>query len=882
MRYAGVVIIVLVLSLEAFSQESLVSEQSMLERRTEIAKMPADEEKKSAEKFAGTYNLPVRVRYRDGTVMEIMKISKTGQPMYYKTFNLDAARTVSSDLVWEGGPAGLDLNGAGIVVGMWDEGVARASHNEFGGRARVIDPESEISDHATHVAGTVGAAGVREQAHGMASEGMVDSYNWGNDNAEMRSAAQQGMLISNNSYGYVQGWDYNQDKSRWEWWGDESISKKEDYKFGYYSDDARTWDDIAYRNPRFLIIKSVGNDRSEGPAPGAQHYVFKNNAWVPSTETRELDGGPDAFDCIGTQSTSKNILSVGAVDDIPGGYQDISDVEVASFSAFGPTDDGRIKPDIVGNGVGLLSSTSDGDDSYGFSSGTSMSAPNISGSLALLQQHYKNLNDGFLFACQLKALVLHTADDAGKKGPDYKYGWGLMNTLSAAEIISRSDRDLFFLDTLLDQETRNLTFYSSGLEEIRITMVWTDPPGEVPPAGLNPTGRILVNDLDIRLTRLIDGHLFRPFVLDPANPSYPAVPGDNTRDNVEQIYIEKSLRGLYSLDISHKGSLSEGEQPFAIVISGLTKDFIASGFNKKEDPNGTILLSSADQYINNMDVQWLIEPRNGMPVSLYFDFFETEQDQDILTIYDGMDQTAPVIARFSGNMSVMDTLVSSTSGQMFVTFTSDDQVTSRGFQARYCTVEPQGAFSIVGEPYPCQFSTSSYFAIGQDGTEYAWEVDQDWPVEPKNSNGIDLSIGDTGSILTLQPFNRCGEADTTQFQINPLSNLPELDSLAGDTLPCANHPALLTVNPLPGTAYEWQLPDSWLGSSESDTLHYIPSGTGGEVTVTGRNACGKGNPLSVYINVLDIPGETNILTERVPPCAGTLQEFYVEALPGYS
>lgn len=78
-----------------------------------------------------------------------------------------------------------------------------------------------------------------------------------------------------------------------------------------------------------------------------------------------------------------------------------------------------------GNGVDLLSSTSDSDDSYGFSSGTSMSAPNISKSLALLQQHYRRLNDEFMFASHLKALVLHTADDGKKKGPDYQFGWGV-------------------------------------------------------------------------------------------------------------------------------------------------------------------------------------------------------------------------------------------------------------------------------------------------------------------------------------------------------------------------------------------------------------------------------------------------------------------------
>ncbi|MCK4699625.1 MAG: hypothetical protein KAT38_04810, partial [Bacteroidales bacterium] len=308
MKPVGLVFCLSLLSVVVFSQERLISDQSLRERQLMILEMPPDEEKSIAEEFARDNNLPVRLKYTDGTIVEIKRLSATGKPMYYKTFNLDAAKTISSDAVWKGGSSGLDLSGAGIVIGIWDGGVVRASHTEFRGRARIIDSDSDTINHATHVAGTLGASGVRDLAHGMANKSTMDSYNWDNDNAEMRSAAGEGLLISNNSYGYIQGWEYNQDESRWEWWGDENISETEDYLFGFYGRDAKIWDEIAYDFPKFLIVNSAGNDRGEGPAPGATHYVYRNGSWVENNTTRDKDGGSNSFDCIGSQGTSKNIL----------------------------------------------------------------------------------------------------------------------------------------------------------------------------------------------------------------------------------------------------------------------------------------------------------------------------------------------------------------------------------------------------------------------------------------------------------------------------------------------------------------------------------------------------------------------------------------------
>ncbi len=227
------------------AQELMTSRQSLLERQQVINDLRPDEERRIAGEFARRNNLPERMVYKDGTILEIRRISSNGHPMYYKTTNKNSAETISSDEVREGGAAGLELDGSGIVVGVWDGGTVRITHDEFEARARILDGSNDYIDHATHVAGTIGAAGIRSNAHGMAHKSIIDSYDWDNDNDEMSSAAGNGLLISNHSYGFVHGWEYDSDLSRWEWHGDAGISEKEEYGFGYYGVDARIWDDIA-------------------------------------------------------------------------------------------------------------------------------------------------------------------------------------------------------------------------------------------------------------------------------------------------------------------------------------------------------------------------------------------------------------------------------------------------------------------------------------------------------------------------------------------------------------------------------------------------------------------------------------------------------------
>jgi len=520
---------------------------------------------------------PAQAALNENPDIELMYISASGRPVYYTINNLNAARTISTDDVWPGGSAGYSLTGSGTdFLGVWDAGGVLLTHQEFGGRVVQMDSPSGTHYHSTHVAGTMIAAGVVSNAKGMSYQASLDAYDWDYDDSEIAAAAAAGLLVSSHSYGYATGWwygNYTQGED-WYWWGDVTISETEDWNFGFYSDITALWDDIAYDAPYLTICKSAGNDRNDHGPGSAGHWYWDPDTedWDWSTAIRDWDGGADGYDCNSHVGVAKNILTVGAVDDIPGGYTQPSDVDMSSFSAWGPTDDGRIKPDIVANGISLYSTYNTGDDQYVSLSGTSMSTPNVSGSVGLLVQHYQNTHSSATpRAATIKAVIIHAADEAGSNdGPDYEYGWGLMNTAEAADVIAEDEVDDYVImeDVLSNSETETYSYASSGTEPIRVTVVWTDVPGTPPTPSLNPTTPMLVNDLDVRL-EWNETTTYYPWILNPSSPGNAATTGDNTLDNVEQIYLESPSAGAYTVQVSHKGTLSS-DQYYSIIVTGLT------------------------------------------------------------------------------------------------------------------------------------------------------------------------------------------------------------------------------------------------------------------------------------------------------------------------
>lgn len=544
-----------------------------------------------ARAFAEARGLPVRQSTAAG-VFELQRLHH-GLPLYLATTNREAAITTNVTPVRLVYP--YRLSGVATVMGVWDAGSVRATHQEFGTRVILRNPSVAFEGHGTSVAGVMGAVGRRPEAQGMAPDAFIASYDWNDDLAEASGAAavaptNSGKLnVSNHSYGYVSGWGFGgfSGNSGWHWMGD--WPAREDFKFGLYGAETADWDALCHTAQYYLPVRSAGNDRTDNPGGGALFYYFDNGTgrWVsgnydPSVHPKGdgiVNGGYDIMD---TVSCAKNILTVGAVTDaIAGGQRDPAAANVTSFTAWGPADDGRIKPDIVGNGLGLLTTAVDNDEAYRLFAGTSASAPNVTGSAILLvQQHREYFNGVNMRAATLKGLILHTADDIESPGPDYRTGWGLMNTLAAANQIAMHYGDpakLRIVESALDAQVpaRDYTFTWDGRSPIRVTLSWTDPAGPVRTM-LDDPAPVLVNDLDLRLTGPAGAGPL-PYVLDPANPAEAATRGDNVVDNVEQILLEAPTAGQYTVRVAHKGALQNGYQAFSLFVSGQFQDSDGDG-----------------------------------------------------------------------------------------------------------------------------------------------------------------------------------------------------------------------------------------------------------------------------------------------------------------
>ena len=526
--------------------------------------------RKEAEDYAKRNKLPIRKVFKEGKVIELQRMEK-GQPIYYQTLNIDAAGTISTDDVW-GDP--YYLTGNSVTMGIWDGGGVRLTHQELINRVTQIDNPSSVSDHTTHVAGTMISFGNIYNSHGMSPAAYLEAYDWNEDISEITNS-NFSINTSNHSYGPICGWLW--DGLVWRWFGDPSISETEDYKFGFYDNVSKDIDNITYSiRPFHLIVAAAGNDRTDdGPGLNGFHYL----GWTTnsSTTTRDPDGGTDGYDCIlpGIQ-TAKNTLTVGAILD----YQYI----LTDFSSWGPTDDGRIKPDVAANGDELYSTVAFvpgswppvvSDDSYDYMSGTSMASPSVSGSIGLLLEYIHNeFPFRPILASELKALIINTADEAGNwQGPDYAFGWGVMNTKKAADVIQLETVDgekTHICSYVLQQnETKDFVIDYDGTEDLIVTICWSDPPGTPPAPQLNPTTKMLVNDLDLRvISQSKDGFVYSPWVLNPASPTTPATTGDNTRDNVEKVEVATTTAGQYIARITHKGTLQGLEQQFSIIVNG--------------------------------------------------------------------------------------------------------------------------------------------------------------------------------------------------------------------------------------------------------------------------------------------------------------------------
>jgi hypothetical protein len=592
-----------------------------------------------------------RERIREDGSKEVLGGQIGGQPVYYSSQNLFAGASVSADELWPTNAAvpwphastGRNLTGTNITLGLWEvDGAVLTNHAEFGTRVWQVDESATnhvaTAGHATAVAGTMAANGFYQfdlggsparLMRGVAFEAAVNAYDTQKINQERLEAAAgsvtgQPLHLANNSWGYAGGWtrqtiqviqggQTNTIANAWIWRGDLSLA--EEWKFGFYfgdPGDGAGCTNIDYflsqEAPRQLMVYAAGNDRLFGPGsattyyyksgPGLYDWTGVTNPPAGSRDWRNGDGDTGGYDTVLAPGTAKNVLTVGAVRDVYRivsnqvvlGYGSNAVVKLAPFSACDPTDDGRIKPEIVALGqsnstirtFGILTPANNATNGYYLTqAGTSFSAPGVSGGLGLAMQRrvqlFPNLDPNLdaWRGSTWRGLAIHTADDTDGPGPDYQMGYGLFNAVSCVaqvELDQQHGRGTHIKEFQL--AVSQLLAWEVDLTTgvpFRATLTWSDPAGIGQTLiQVDVTTARLVNNLDLRVERVGATNVYYPWILNPdltnkteAARSAAATTGVDSRNNVEQVFIANPTTGRYRVVVTHSGGLTGGPSPSA-------------------------------------------------------------------------------------------------------------------------------------------------------------------------------------------------------------------------------------------------------------------------------------------------------------------------------
>lgn len=444
------------------------------------------------------------------------------------------------------------LDGTGVIGSTGDGGI-NTNHVMFKDSTVNITTWGDFPNHRKIIAYKPSATGAdfgdsRQAAnfHGTHTAGTV----CGNDAYWNGTSAYDGIAINSklyfidvgNSSGeiaypsdyndmYAMPWEGN-DAGRASFmsnsWGTRSPKRSYDLA-------CRQTDEFVWNHPNFLILFAAGNDGLGG---------------------------------VGTPSTAKNLVCVGATSN------GVAANVATGFSSVGPTDDGRQKPAVVAPGQNIYSAHGGTPDGYRSESGTSMATPATAGATALIVQYLregyyptgiKNLADSVEpSAALLKAMLITSTivDFSAISIPDTKVGWGRV-CLDSVLYFKGEDNRLYFHDNNLGIETGDEAIYYLDLKDndwpLRATLVWSDAPAEMSAA------KKIVNDLDLE-AKSPSGKVYRGNVFS-ANYSEDGGTADNT--NVEEaLRIKSPEKGIWTIRVIGK-NIPKGYQPYALVLTGM-------------------------------------------------------------------------------------------------------------------------------------------------------------------------------------------------------------------------------------------------------------------------------------------------------------------------
>ena len=430
----------------------------------------------------------------------------------------------------------VGLNGSGHSITVADSGIDR-DHGDFNGRIQHVESviwgdsstEDEHSGHGTHVACTVlgngsrgGYAGVAPQAS-LRFQAMEDDSSGNFGGVSMDTLVRKG--YEGNSHIHTNSWGTD----------------------GYYGEYTTSSEDTDSRTSQYdqfwsydgmLVLISAGND------------------------------GPNS-DSITPPATAKNAVAVGNHHNRGGG----APTNLADSSSRGPTDDGRIKPDVTAPGSWVRSCLSqDASDTGGATwssqwyieySGTSMAAPNAAGASVLIREYLMEVAgrpspQGAL----IKGMLILGAEDTGTRDiPNMNEGWGRVNL--ANSLLPGTDSGVWVDDrnTIRSGQTREYEFnLSRGNTPFKAVLTWSDYPGST------WSSTQLQNNLNM-VVIAPDGTEYKGN--DFANGRSTTGGDADNLNNVEVVLIDQASSGVWTIqvtDVAHGGQRSD--QPFALAVRG--------------------------------------------------------------------------------------------------------------------------------------------------------------------------------------------------------------------------------------------------------------------------------------------------------------------------
>ena len=431
-----------------------------------------------------------------------------------------------------------DLDGSGQIVAVADAGLDE-DHGDFG--SRVVGSYDVIGDgstadkhsgHGTHVSCTVLGDGFRGGYGGVAQAAELYFQAMENDNTGNFQSPSLNNLL-NTAYNAGARTHTNS-------WGSSAASQQAKYNSETEDvDDRANYYDRYYNGVEGLtILFAAGND---GPNSGT----------------------------VSPPATAKNVISVGNHKNRYSGSPDV----MMSGSSRGPTEDGRIKPDLVAPGGYVRScraqeATDTGSATWSNTyyleyTGTSMATPNAAGAALMIREYLEEIAQrpspqGAL----VKALMVLGAQDMGSRDiPNDDEGWGrvnLRNTLAPS-----SGQGIWVDDRSVMSGTGNSKSYSFNVTQasglFKAVLTWSDERGS------RFSNAQLVNDLDLEVTAP-DGTVY--LGNDFANGRSATGGARDDVNNLEVVLIDAAATGTWTVkvkDAQHSGSKT---QPYAIAVLG--------------------------------------------------------------------------------------------------------------------------------------------------------------------------------------------------------------------------------------------------------------------------------------------------------------------------